>query len=85
MSTTGKKPQYEKPELIDLNEPPIQAGGACSHGTHVSTNICFSGTYAGSFCINGTAPRNSCQKGSGAAACGTGTNATTACTPGSHP
>ncbi len=84
---SDKKPQYEKPGLIDLNEAPIQVQGACSYGTRVSTTNCTSGVYPRRTCAGGTGPNtvHPCQKGSGAQGCSVGINATTGCAVGSKP
>ncbi|MGO9119460.1 MAG: hypothetical protein ACLQPD_17855 [Desulfomonilaceae bacterium] len=78
------KPSYEKPQLIDLNEPPsFQAGAACSFGTQFANqpNKCTSGASARTNCTNGTTV-NPCMKGSGAGGCSPGINATGSCTAG---
>ena len=79
-----KKPQYEKPGLIDLNELPIQAGGWCTYGTHVSTTPCASGVYPRRACGAGTGPNtvHPCEKGDGAQGCNVGASATVGCQAG---
>ena len=68
MSTIGKKPQYEKPQLVDLNPPDwSESIAACAYGTQFSSqqNKCTGGTNAQTICFGG-AGVNPCLKGSGA-------------------
>ncbi len=65
MSESGKKkPQYEKPQLLDLNDWGASYVDAnCVFGSKVSGQGCHNGTYANP-CHTGThANANQCAKG----------------------
>ncbi len=76
---------YERPQLVDLNQPDWpESIASCGYGTRFGSqgNKCGSGANARSICNNGNGV-NPCLKGSGAAgSCSTGSNATTSCSPG---
>ncbi len=88
MGEHEKKPQYEKPVLINLNE--LQAAAAaCSRGSHLSGGTCRgNGLVASSCAATGNHPgAGGCGKGSAAANnwCSTGSNAGGArCVPGGN-
>ena len=89
MNPPDKKPSYEKPELIDLNEgsPSLRVGANCLFGTqygldcangvYAAHNRCHTGGNPGTqLCRAGTGPSTlNCRKGSGARGCSTGLDA----------